>query len=370
MEINRDNYEAYLLDQMEGRLSAEVQRELSEFFTLNPDCYPESDDGEIWILQNEALHFPDKGALKKELPDASSRLTESNFDLFSIARMEGDLTLDQVREHEIMVTGHPTKQEAWEVWQQTRLGKEALRYPGKEELKRKEHRVARIPWISILASAAAIALFVIVMAIRQKPDVQLISEGNLQLPRIEEEQVFVPVTPPLQAGESMAGASQDTDNSPVDVVKDRDNSERDRSGVEEMTASPMASSAAEEQDIQLQVMPRRLRTALAANTISAPVKTGTYDRIRPLEIPGTPVHTNSFSISRLGELNLQEVVEEYADEKEFSLWTIANAGIKGINRITGADMALFAARDDEGDISGFQFKSKRLNISTPLEKEE
>jgi hypothetical protein len=63
-------------------------------------------------------------------------------------------------------------------------------------------------------------------------------------------------------------------------------------------------------------------------------------------------------------------VEAYAEEKNLSLFSIASAGIRGINRITGSDIELYAAKDDEGEISGFQFKSKRLNISTPLQKPE
>jgi hypothetical protein len=79
---------------------------------------------------------------------------------------------------------------------------------------------------------------------------------------------------------------------------------------------------------------------------------------------------NGVSITMLAEMDLQEVVEVYTEEKDISIWTIANAGIKGINRITGSNIALLAARDDEGEISGFQLKSRRLSITRPLEREE
>ena len=109
---------------------------------------------------------------------------------------------------------------------------------------------------------------------------------------------------------------------------------------------------------------------LAANSIAAPVARGEYDRIKPFRIPDSPVHMNRITLSRLADMNLQEMVEEYAEKKNFSIWTIAGAGIRGINRITGSDMELMAAKDNEGDVTGFQFKSKLLNITTPLAKQE
>jgi len=68
-------------------------------------------------------------------------------------------------------------------------------------------------------------------------------------------------------------------------------------------------------------------------------------------------------------MDLQELVEEYSKEKNFSLWNVASAGINGINRLTGSEISLMSYRDDNGEVSGFRLKSKRFSLSRPLGQE-
>ena len=69
-------------------------------------------------------------------------------------------------------------------------------------------------------------------------------------------------------------------------------------------------------------------------------------------------------------MGLQEIVEDYVEEKNFSLWKIADAGIKGINKLAGSDISLLASRDEDGEVSGFKLKSKRFSLSRPIGQEE
>jgi len=363
MGINRENYEAYLLDQMEGRLSDEEQHELHDFLAMNPDCAFEAGFETAQILPREEIEYPDKNALRKTMPDSHTPLSVSNFDLFSIARLEGDLTETQVREHELMLKEQPVLQSEWEQWLQTRLTGEDIVFPWKESLRHKPPLFRRLPLSAILSAAAAVALIAVLFIFRDNPVERITSEEPVRMPAIEQQEVKVPVTPPVVREQTSPEADAVRENAltnPEEIV------------LTEAVAAP-EDPADQGQDAtgkELRVSPRPLRAALAANTIPAPVVDGNYDRIRPLQIPETPVHMSGVSVNRLAGMNLQEAVETYAEEKDISIWTIANAGIKGINRITGSNIALFAARDDEGEVSGFQLKSKRLNISTPLERNE
>ena len=113
MEINRHNYEAYLLDQLEGRLSVDDQEKLHDFLLLNPDCHRELSEIEPWILDGEELSFQNSKRLKKELPDHSTILENHNFDLYSIARMEGDLSDDQIAAHQTMIDADDHIAQEW-----------------------------------------------------------------------------------------------------------------------------------------------------------------------------------------------------------------------------------------------------------------
>jgi len=363
MEINRKNFEAYLLDRMEGRLSDALEQELREFLAMNPDCAFEIEGEEPLEIPHETLQFPDKDSLRKNLPDSSSRLTPNNFDLFSIARMEGDLSDGQVNEHTHLMEHQPQLKFEWESWQQTRLNPGTISYPGKAALKKGVPGYRKIRWITVFSTAAAVALISIVLVTRERGGGLVASEEPFSLPLIEEDEIVVPVSPPHE-GQLFTPVAQAVPEERIGMD--------DQTGIQQQNEEtvPVSTRSAEREDDQVILADRPLRAALAANTIPAPVDQGNYDRIRPLQLPATPVHMSGVSLSRLAEMDLQEVVEIYAEENDFSLWTIANAGIRGINRVTGADIALFAARDDEGEISGFKLKSKRLNITTPLQKED
>jgi hypothetical protein len=362
MEINWENYEAYLLDQLEGKLSLELQLQLRDFLAMNPDCATESGEEFLWTLPRDHIEFPHKHTLKKEIPDGDARPAAHNFDLFCIARMEGDLSAKQVREHDLMIEEDPDLQTTWRSWQKTRLRGDTVRFPGKNKLKRKVPGYRSIQWITLISSAAAIALIAVILTHRHPPAFRFAADEEIRLPLNEGKETFVPVPTPLK-NLPFRLSSHDGKALPPTASS----SKHVQESIEDVQGPDRASGMTDKQGA---LLPDPLRVVLAVNSIPAPVARGEYDRIRPLKVPDSPVHMNRITLSRLADMNLQEVVEEYAKEKDFSIWTIASAGIKGINLITGSNMELFAARDNEGDVTGFQFKSKRLNITTPLAKQE
>ncbi|MEN8227165.1 MAG: hypothetical protein ABFS38_03345 [Bacteroidota bacterium] len=371
MEINRNNYEAYLLDLIEGSLSAEDQMKLRDFLTLNPDCAEGINDVEPWILEKSKILFPGREQLKKDFPDASSMLTETNFDLFSIARLEGDLTLEQERDHAAMVAENEEKGREWDRWQRTKLQAEPITFAEKEQLKRKKGMSRRVIWMGILSSAAVIAFLVILLRIDMLThDSELAMEAPATQ-SVEEEQPLLPASDPLSKEEAIPVIAHDeteasTHKPVLFSIK--------KSPGQPLESQDMKNSEANSDTVkqvhQEEIKPGAVKIAGNLFANKEFVDKGSYDLIKPLDIPVASGHLTIHSLAQLAEVDLQEVFDDYTRENEISLWTIANAGIKGINRLTGADMSLLAARDNEGDVSGFRFKSKRLSIATPIERSE
>ncbi len=360
MDINRNNYEAYLLDLLEGRLTTQEVQAVRNFLLMNPDCAKETKEPNFWSLEKSSIVFPGKEQLKKEIPDASFMLTESNFDLFSIARLEGDLTDKQEKDHTEMVSKNRDKRKEWAEWQQTKMIVAPIIFPHKNQLKRRKRINGRVIWISVLSSAAAIALIFTLLRIDPgAPGSELAVETKASQTATKEE------TRVLTSSESIP-----SDDKPV-MFSIRKNPERE----EESLMDGKSQDAGIESDTVNQVrkgeiQPKPLRIARHGSRSADLVNEGTYDQIRYLEIPPASIHLSSLSITQLSELDLQEVFDNYSRENEVTLWSIANAGIKGINRLTGADMSLLASRDDAGDVSGFRFKSKRFSIASPLDQSE
>ena len=368
MEINRHNYEAFLLDQLEGKLSVEQQQELERFLQLNPDCAGELSEVEPWLMEAEPLRYENSASLKREFPDASSILTEQNFDMFSIARMENDLADEQIRAHQAMLEMDDQKAQQWVQWQQSRLHPEFLVFPGKERLFRKKGSKSRLIWMSVVSAAAALALLMIVISTDQDLPTQ---EAYIPASQetVTEEAMDAPTGSEIPAEEVEPVSEQRplaVDDPPVQkTVKNPEPVRISQVPVQTMETTSQAEEA-------LQPVAQVLPGTISASTLNHSSMIGEVDtdRIEPLHIPAVPLDNSSMTLAQLYDQGLQEMAEEYVEEKDISLWTIANAGINGINKLAGSDISLLASRDEEGEISGFRLKSKRFSFTRPLGREE
>lgn len=350
MKINRDNYEAFLLDLQEGRLSVDEQKHLHDFLQLNPDCDALLPESESWILEGSQVTYPGREQLKREFPTPSTILTDYNFDLFSIARMEGDLTVEQEAAHRSTVAGDKQRSSQWLEWQQTRLVPEPLLFKRKDRFLHKNGRRNRVIWMSVISAAAAVALLIVLLRMEHvMPQQELTLQPS---PDTKAQQVFdVPdqTTPDLPAQQSIK---------PVlfSVKKDHDR--------------PLELESKKAVVPQDDLQPRTVRISENRLNGLSLVDEAVPDQIEPLHVPPVSIHLGSLSVAQISELDPQEIFEDYTEERNLSLWTVANAGIKGINKIAGSDISLLASRDEEGEVSGFQLKSKRFSLTRPLGQEE
>lgn len=366
MEINRNNYEAYLLDLMEGNLSREDRQKLKDFLKMNPDCAPYSGNFDTWSLEKESLSFVGKEQLKKVLPQSGSLLSDSNFDLFSIARMERDLTSDQEMEHEAVLEHNPKKRSEWEQWQQTRLQASQVVFPGKKKLKKPAGVNGRIIWISVISAAAAVALlFALLRMEADLPETEMANEVPAQQPVSEDPQSELTPRSTPQGEETLAAVDE-----PV-MFSIKKHPERPMETVEKKQATEKAHT---QDSLRIQqakkIESRPVRLAAYESYSKDLVKGSEYDQITPLDLPPVDIHISSLSLAQISEIDLQQALDEYTEEKNISLWSVANAGIKGINKLTGSDISLLASRDEQGEVSGFLLKSKRFSLTRPIDRAE
>ncbi len=350
MDINRDNYEAWLLDLIEGRLTAEQVQQVRDFLLLNPHCTVNLDEIEPWVLEKETISFAGKSGLRRVLPDQDSMLSESGFDLFSIARMEGDLSDRQVEDHQRLLESDDEKLKEWQAWKRTRLVGEAVPFKGKRDLKRRSAPRSRVIWISVASVAAAITLFFAIFTADQGltgPEEALPVEAEVELP---ESNGVVPVTTEESVTEQ-SPAIMASEPAILIIRKHHD--------PPELTGEKKDTVPVGIQEEKLR--PGPLKVAMLETVFMNQTEEGIYDRIEPLDLPPLPVYT---------EKGIRPFYREFLDERDISLLTIANAGIEGINFLAGSDFSLDLSRDGKGDVSGFRFRSERLSVDTPVKKQE
>lgn len=93
MEINRHNYESYLIDYLEGALSLEQREEVELFLRLNPDIMQEMEGVADLKLNPISDAYPLPESLKREEKIGGGITNE--FDYLCIANLEGDASREE-----------------------------------------------------------------------------------------------------------------------------------------------------------------------------------------------------------------------------------------------------------------------------------
>lgn len=152
VRIHKGNYEAYMLDRMEGKLPADLSRELDLFLAQNPQLAEELEGMDELSFVAEPVAF-DAHALKRsehELVD------EQSF----VAYIENQLNTEDRLSVEKSVANNPALQQELALFKKTILEPDAgIIYTPKSELKRKAKVIWLNPQYARYAAAAVLLLF-------------------------------------------------------------------------------------------------------------------------------------------------------------------------------------------------------------------
>jgi len=165
MNINRNNYEAWLLDLFEGNLSSEEKAAVMLFLDNNPDLKEDFEDFEIHTLPHDdvSLSAKAKGKLKRPYINPVGNINSSNYDDFFIAFHEGTLREDEIEMLNEFIEENPDFKEEFALFGAIKLTpEEHIKFPDKNSLKKRSviPLYSRIGVITSVA-AASIALLLI-----------------------------------------------------------------------------------------------------------------------------------------------------------------------------------------------------------------
>lgn len=133
--IDHSNYEAWLLDRLDGTLTDAQERLLDAFLHQHSELVP--DEGELPTVRNERsspVHF-DKETLKRQVPPLGP-IAEHNVLDHLIARAEGDLDPEQERSLGAYLEAHPHHQRDARIVDFTRTGHQPVSFKDKSVLYR------------------------------------------------------------------------------------------------------------------------------------------------------------------------------------------------------------------------------------------
>jgi len=153
--INKDNYQAYFLDYIEGNLSPSETDKLLSFLDENPELKAELSDYEEITISPQQINFPKENIYQVDY--STDTITEENFPRFATAFIEGELPKNRIKEFKYFINESEDLKKEFTLFEQTKLKPDlAITYPNKSSLKRK---ASVLPLFYRVSSAAAILLF-------------------------------------------------------------------------------------------------------------------------------------------------------------------------------------------------------------------
>ena len=370
MKIDRNNYELYFLDYLDGKLSDREILMLEDFLLLHPDLRRELEGTERTILFPEPVHFTDKDLLKK--PDLTLPVSHENFDDYCVARAEGDLDEMQLQAMDAYMVGFPESAATLEFYKKLHLKADPhIIYTNKEKLRKSIVFIPRNVLYPVISVAAALA-FIMVVYLRNESE------------KITSETLALGVSPVVKENpvKSLPGEPKSLEEavSQKPVINEASLLRLSKTKQKKQTPAPKQNDTPagkkEENKGRENLPPQRLNPSfqiklpsLAENQLNTPA----IEKEKVIKTVKTKSGSSSSEYLSLSEYARKQLSERVLGKtnpegKNLSVWEIADAGINGINKLTGGKMKLERKTDQEGRITAYSFESKRFGVEKTASK--
>jgi hypothetical protein len=335
MTINQNNFEAYLLDYLEGNLDPLLTADLMAFLAEHPEFEKMLPDYDTQLALSDTCAFGNTALLKKDFADVPS-ITPRNFDEFCVASCENLLGESDRLRLSAYLLQHPEKQQDLELYRQIRLVPDrTIRYHDKAGLKKAQGMGSlRYLYYAVAIAASFLLIFLLVNRkpagpvtretgrVSEQPAASSSRSPGIQPMVAETVQETVPVKPARHTRPSppVNPAASEEILPPVQALAE----------LEPITGYLLSGTK----------IPLQLTARLTADADP--------------EIPGesrspdSDAFADSFLGSLLGRLNF---------------WKTAETALAGFNYLTESQLSVGRTTDEQGKVTGLLIESESFTIS-------
>lgn len=342
MEINRNNYEAYFIDYLEGNLDERLVNAFIEFIKLNPDLKEELDLFESLSATPETISFEQKEKLYKEKYDS-----QKEFDNAAIAKLEGDISKDEEYKFNLYLTEHPEKKKEATLFSHTKLVSDtSITFDKKGKLYRQSNRKVFLLWSGRVAAVLILAFAIFALLNKTSNEIPL----ENKIAKVEKNKVK-PITP---SATEKAPVKEDTKKSepvkkkkidPKPAVKKAVPEKKNNKSIRETTKGRLEHEAIAAVRVPIEV-PEKLQNITASLDVHVPK-------------------------ARMATMYISYPNENYADEwlladqvkEKLSLSKITKAGLNLVTSISN-ERFTYETRED-GKVTEYKYDSRLLAFSLP-----
>ncbi len=356
VNINRNNYEEYFIDFLDGNLNQTEREQLFLFLDANPDLKEELEnfDGEL-VIKDEVSYKEKSILLKKSL---LAEVTSTNFDELCIANLEGDLNQTEEKYFQELIHEDSKKQKEFEVFKLTKIpSREAIVFKHKHMLK----KIAkpRFKWnYAIISAAASIVILMGIYFLLPKQNTPLIekpiadikdqlksvSENNItekeNIEKIKAINIYLTVDNKI------------VNEVKLDIIK--------KNNVIDNTQSEITENRYGDID-KLVALNVPFEVGLTINSIEL------HQTNRSVYLMKTKSNEEEKYFT-VGSFLASRVFNKTENEK-LEWFDVAQASVEGINKLAGTSMSLERKYDDNGNPDKTEFNSKLIAFSTPSKKD-
>jgi hypothetical protein len=361
MKFTRENFELFVIDYLEGKLTDHDNEMFLQFLRENPDIKYAVEEIKKIQLEPIDIKFNDKNNLKK---NSGSLKFDSEFEDLCIALFEGDLEPPEKEKFESWLSENPDKLIEFELFRKSRVKPDInIVFNPKLKLKRLTLVQRRIRLISAISAAAVIILVIIFTVNKNYLSNDLVAEKpatNLK----------------VQPDTEVSGAANIANGNDYQYLDNQSN-------VRELSNDSREVEQGNKQ-VDFGIKNNNVKTGKyfsKPDDLSESVKeqieiqpvSSLFATVENKNFPGLNNLRKSESGSDM-KYDSYQTLAQYAGNKilkslmagndsivqaKITFWDIASSGFKELNQITDGGYAL----DTETDRSG---KIKRLSFETPL----
>ena len=369
MKIDRNNYEIYFLDYLEGNLKPEKEAELLAFLEEHPHLKEAFENfGQIHLTPLEVF-FEKKEELKKAV-SSFDIIDESNCEHYFVAYLEGDLPGDKKQEVQDFLKIHPKYLSSFELQQRAKLvADNSIFYPGNQLRKSIFERSGVKPFYFYASAAAAVFIIFFVYFYNnseQATDKKIIAEKK---------------TPKFSVKQQEKKPERDKTKTGIEVVVTAEKQRNKKSTVAQSTSknklvikssNPSANLVADNINKE-SITKEGLQQKDSLAFIEMPLAENNNQEQKISKALSGSSENEFLSIKELMVVKFKKAVnsEEATgpgneNNRKLSFWNLADMVAGGISKLTGKTWKVNKKYNETGDVSAFAVISDKFEFSRKI----
>ncbi|WP_320020241.1 hypothetical protein [Labilibaculum manganireducens] len=349
-EITRYNYEEFFLDYLEGTLSSLQRVALEDFLTKNPDLKLELEEMECPVFNKDSVKIDLKSL--KEIPFRES------FDEFCIARLEGDLSVENEIAFDTFLEKNKSFQKENQIYQKTILHADnSLVFVDKEKLKRSSRKVVYWLYSSRVGVAASIVLLFSLWSILYQ------FEGN----QSNEEKITAKVETAITESKETNKIRKAIDVESIAIPKQEVVQPEKKYSVEKRQEQTADNPEDETQVENIEKVVQRVEPVVLSVDAELIALANSADPTIELDIPkeeNTEISTQNNGLAQLGMSWKSSVPKKKAQNSV--LYAIAKYGVDKLGEIAGKNVQLEKKYDSTTEKTRLDFNTAGIGFSKTI----